>query len=98
MSFPMQARKALRRLKGIVRLQMLTQAYPVRKQATTTLSYLHSWSRIQTDIRTRRLCMVTEGRIKQKKLENQHKLEAKLHDIEVRSQPPMSKNLPDLKV
>ncbi|KAK9936491.1 hypothetical protein M0R45_013331 [Rubus argutus] len=77
------ARKALRRLKGIVRLQMLTQAYPVRKQATTTLSYLHSWSRIQTDIRTRRLCMVTEGRIKQKKLENQIKLEAKLHDIEV---------------
>ncbi|PRQ29083.1 putative IQ motif, EF-hand binding protein [Rosa chinensis] len=77
------ARKALRRLKGIVRLQMLTQAYPVIKQATTTLSYLHLWSRIQTDIRTRRLCMVTEGRIKQKKLENQNKLEAKLHDIEV---------------
>ncbi|XP_050370170.1 protein IQ-DOMAIN 9 [Argentina anserina] len=77
------ARKALRRLKGIVRLQMLTRAYPVQKQATTTLSYLHSWSRIQTDIRNRRLCMVTEGRIKQKKLENQNKLEAKLHDIEV---------------
>lgn len=27
--------------------------------------------------------MVTEGRIKQKKLENQLKLEAKLHDLEV---------------
>ncbi|BBH00952.1 IQ-domain 9 protein, partial [Prunus dulcis] len=76
------ARKALRRLKGIVRLQILTQAYPVTKQATTTLSYLHSWSRIQDEIRARRLYMVTEGRIKQKKLENQHKLEAKLHDIE----------------
>ena len=27
--------------------------------------------------------MVTEGRIRQKKLENQLKLEAKLHDLEV---------------
>lgn len=30
--------------------------------------------------------MVTEGRLRQKKLENQLKLEAKLHDLEVR--PP----------
>ena len=29
--------------------------------------------------------MVTEGRIKQKKLENQQKLEAKLHGLEVKS-------------
>lgn len=96
-SHPLQARKALRRLKGIVRLQILTQAYPVTKQATTTLSYLHSWSRIQDEIRARRLYMVTEGRIKQKKLENQHKLEAKLHDIEVRPPAPTSKNMSDLK-
>uniref|UniRef100_A0A2N9I5G8 DUF4005 domain-containing protein n=1 Tax=Fagus sylvatica TaxID=28930 RepID=A0A2N9I5G8_FAGSY len=77
------ARKTLRRLKGVVRLQILTQAYPVKKQATTTLSHLHSWSNIQTQIRARRLCMVTEGRLRQKKLENQLKLEAKLHDLEV---------------
>lgn len=83
--FPMfQARKTLRRLKGIVRLQKLTQGNCVRKQASTTLSYLSSWSRIQTQIRARRLCMVTEGRIRQKKLENQLKLDAKLHDLEVR--------------
>lgn len=77
------ARKTLRRLKGIVRLQKLTQGNCVRKQASTTLSYLSSWSRIQTQIRARRLCMVTEGRIRQKKLENQLKLDAKLHDLEV---------------
>lgn len=83
-SFIMQARKGLRRLKGRVRLQNLTQNYSVKKQGTTTLSYLHAWSRIKSQIRDRRLCMVTEGRLKQKKLENQLKLEAKLHDLEVR--------------
>ncbi|PON99099.1 IQ motif, EF-hand binding site [Trema orientale] len=78
-----KARKALRRLKGTVRLQTLTQGYPVQKQSTTTLSLLHSWCKIQAQIRARRLCMVTEGRLKQKKLENQQKLEAKLQGLEV---------------
>ena len=83
--FPLlQARKTLRCLKGMVRLQKMTQGHSVRKQASTTLSYLSSWSRIQTQIRARRLCMVTEGLIRQKKLENKLKLEAKLHDLEVR--------------
>ncbi|KAG6641346.1 protein IQ-DOMAIN 9-like [Carya illinoinensis] len=77
------ARRTLRRLKGAVRLQVLTQAYSVKRQATTTLSHLHTWSNIQSHIRARRLCMVTEGRLRQKKLENQLKLEAKLHDLEV---------------
>ena len=88
-----QARKALRRLKGTVRLQLLKQGYPIQKQAITTLGHLHSWCKIQSQIRARRLCMVTEGRIKQKKLENQQKLEAKLHDIEVRSPTCMCKQL-----
>ncbi|CAK7350461.1 unnamed protein product [Dovyalis caffra] len=77
------ARKTLRRLKGTVRLQIITQNYSVKKQAATTLDYLHSWSQIQAQIRVRRLSMVTEGRLKQKKLEDQLKLEAKLHDLEV---------------
>ncbi|XP_042509373.1 protein IQ-DOMAIN 9-like isoform X2 [Macadamia integrifolia] len=79
----LKARKTLRRLKGTVRLQALTQGYPTKKQASTTLNYLHSWNRIQTQIKARRISMVTEGRINQKKLENQLKLEAKLHEIEV---------------
>lgn len=77
------ARKTLRRLKGTVRLQIITKNYSVKKQAATTLNYLHSWSQIQAQIRARRLCMVTESRLRQKKLENQLKLEAKLHDLEV---------------
>lgn len=38
---------------------------------------------MQQEIRARRLCMVTEYRVKQKKLENQLKLEAKIHELEV---------------
>ena len=79
-----QARKTLRRLKGTVRLKIITQNYSVKKQAATTLNYLHSWSQTQAQIRARRLCMVTESRLRQKKLENQLKLEAKLHDLEVK--------------
>lgn len=81
----MQARKKLRLLKGIVRLQAKTQTYSIKKQATTTLNYLHSWSNIQAQIRARRLCMVTKGHLRQKKIANQLNLEAKLHELEVRS-------------
>lgn len=74
----------------------MTQAFPITKQATTTLGYLHSWSKIQDEVKARRLCMVTEGRIKQKKIESQQKLEAKLHEIEVRPAASTSVSLPDL--
>ncbi|KAK9269756.1 hypothetical protein L1049_001534 [Liquidambar formosana] len=76
------ARKKLRCLKGTVRFQVLIQGQTIGKQASTALSYIHSWSRIQTQIKARRLCMVTEGRLRQKKLENQLKLEAKLQELE----------------
>ncbi|KAG8635431.1 protein IQ-DOMAIN 9 isoform X2 [Manihot esculenta] len=77
------ARKTLRRLKGATRLQILTQNYSVKKKAKIALHCLHTWSKIQAEIRSRRQCMVIEGRLRQKKLENQLKLEAKLHDLEV---------------
>ncbi|KAL1060473.1 hypothetical protein V6Z11_1Z096000 [Gossypium hirsutum] len=63
--------KQLRRLKGIVRLQAQTLNSSIKKQATTTLNYLHSWSIIQAQIRAPSTLYA-----------NQIKLEAKLHDIE----------------
>ncbi|KAL5772292.1 hypothetical protein ACOSQ2_012216 [Xanthoceras sorbifolium] len=77
------ARKSLRRLKGTVRLQAVTQRPSVKKQATSALSYLHTWNKLLVEIRDRRMYMVKEGRLRQKKLENHQKLEAKLHDLEV---------------
>lgn len=78
-----KARKSLRRIRGTGIFNVLIQQQNVQKQTSGALSCIHSWCNIQAQIRNRRLCMVTEGRIKQKKLENQLKLEAKLHELEV---------------
>ncbi|RDY06750.1 Protein IQ-DOMAIN 1 [Mucuna pruriens] len=78
-----KARKYLRRLRGFTKLKIQTQGCSVQKQAITTITYLHSWSKIQAEIRARRICMVTEDRIRRKKLHSQLKLEAKIHDLEV---------------
>ncbi|KAG9158586.1 hypothetical protein Leryth_022348 [Lithospermum erythrorhizon] len=75
-----KARKAFRRLKGTRRLQTLMQGYSGKSQASTTLSYLHSWSKIQAEVEAHRMSMAAEGRIRQK---NQSVLDAKLHDQEV---------------
>ncbi|XP_051129066.1 protein IQ-DOMAIN 9-like isoform X2 [Andrographis paniculata] len=77
------ARKSFHRMRRMSRLQDMVQRDSVKKQASATLSHLHSWSRIQARIRQRRAHMVTEGQLRQKKLENQLKLEAKIHDLEV---------------
>ncbi|XP_075523196.1 protein IQ-DOMAIN 9-like [Primulina tabacum] len=78
-----RARKKYRQMKGMSRFKDLVQCDSVKKQASTTLRHLHSWSRIQTQVRARRVHMVTQGRLRQKNLENKMKLEAKLHDLEV---------------
>lgn len=78
-----KARKTLRCLRGIKRLNKLILSHPVNKQASGALDCIQSWNRIQTEVRNRRVYMVTEARNKQKKQDNQQKLEAKLHDIEV---------------
>ncbi|XP_023732139.1 protein IQ-DOMAIN 9 isoform X2 [Lactuca sativa] len=78
-----KARKALKHLKGVLRLQTLTKGDFGKKQTSNTLMNLQSWSKIQSQIRTRRLQMVEEEGIKRKKLENQLKLETKLRDLEV---------------
>ncbi|CAK9151678.1 unnamed protein product [Ilex paraguariensis] len=77
------ASKALNRLKGTVRSQALIEARAFKNQPSDTLNHIHFWSKIQAEIKTRRLCMVAEGRARQKKLENQLKLEAKLHELQV---------------
>lgn len=79
-----QARKTRRQLKGTVKLRAVTLGSSSKKQASVTLKYLHTWSRLQTEIRARRASMTVEARIKQRKLENQLKLETKLHDLEVK--------------
>ncbi|KAI7743716.1 hypothetical protein M8C21_002222 [Ambrosia artemisiifolia] len=78
-----RARKALRCLKGTSRFQEIIEADALTKQASSALNKIHFWSKIQTEIRNRRHWMVAEGRMKQKKFENQVKFESKLHELEV---------------
>lgn len=51
----MQARCALRALKGLVRLQALVRGYNVRKQAQMTMRCMQALVRVQTRVRARRL-------------------------------------------
>ncbi|OMP12639.1 hypothetical protein COLO4_02927 [Corchorus olitorius] len=78
-----RARKTVRRLRDAGRFNILIQGHTVKKQTSSTLNYLHSWCNVQSQIKARRICMVTEGRLKQKRIENQLKLEAKLQELEV---------------
>ncbi|KAL8505755.1 hypothetical protein ACS0TY_016827 [Phlomoides rotata] len=80
-----RARKALRRLKGVDRFRGVIGEghYSVKNQTTSALNHIHFWSKIQSEIRARWLRMVVESRARQKKLENQVKLEAKIHEFEV---------------
>uniref|UniRef100_A0A0E0HL27 Uncharacterized protein n=1 Tax=Oryza nivara TaxID=4536 RepID=A0A0E0HL27_ORYNI len=78
-----KAKKTLRCLKGVKRLHIIGQTNPVNKQTAATLNYIQSWNKLQAEIRNRRAFMVTEGRNRKKKQENQMKLEAKLQNLQV---------------
>ncbi|KAL3016503.1 hypothetical protein AAZX31_06G216900 [Glycine max] len=78
------ARRTLHHLRGAVKFEALIQDHMAREQTVTALNYIHTWSRMQDQIKARRLYMITEARIKQKRLENQLKLEAKIHELQWR--------------
>ncbi|KAI3719012.1 hypothetical protein L6452_19899 [Arctium lappa] len=78
-----KARKFFFNLKRLVRLQMLMEGDFGKKQTSNTLRNLQSWSKIQAQIRTHRLAIVEDSGFKQKKLENQLRLDAKARDLEV---------------
>lgn len=80
-----KARKRLRGLKGIDRFRGVIEEgnFSVKHQGMSALNHIHFWGRIQMEIRARWLGMVVESRARQKKLENQFKLDSKLHELEV---------------
>lgn len=62
------ARRALRALKGLVKLQALVRGHMVRKQATATLHCMQALIRVQARVRARRVRMSEEGQAVQRRL------------------------------
>ncbi|GLT89704.1 hypothetical protein SLE2022_076800 [Rubroshorea leprosula] len=67
-----QARRALRALRGLVRLKSLMEGNFVKRQAANTLRCMQTLSRVQCQIRTRRIRMTEENQALQQQLLQKH--------------------------
>ncbi|KAG2622224.1 protein IQ-DOMAIN 1-like [Panicum virgatum] len=76
------ARRALRALKGLVRLQALVRGHAVRKQAAETLQCMQALVRAQARVRARRVRVSLESQGTQKKPPEKNAHEDHVRDIE----------------
>ncbi|CAN6973287.1 unnamed protein product [Brassica oleracea var. botrytis] len=66
------ARRALRGTRGLVRLKLLMEGSVVKRQAANTLKCMQTLSRVQSQIRARRIRMSEENQARQKQLLQKH--------------------------
>ncbi|XP_054801766.1 protein IQ-DOMAIN 2-like [Prosopis cineraria] len=72
------ARRALRALRGLVRLKSLMEGPAVKRQATSTLRSMQTLARLQAQIRTRRIRMLEENQALQRQFLQKHAKELSL--------------------
>lgn len=76
------ARRALKALKGLVRLQALVRGHAVRKQAAITLRCMQALVRVQARVRARRVRIALESQMPQENSKQQLVQETNVREIE----------------
>lgn len=69
------ARRALKALRGLVRLKTMIQGQSVKRQATSTLRCMQTLARVQSQVRARRIRMSEENQTLQRQLQQKHERE-----------------------
>lgn len=69
------ARRALKALRGLVRLKTMIQGQSVKRQATSTLRCMQTLARVQSQVRARRIRMSEENQALQRQLQLKHEKE-----------------------
>lgn len=83
----MKARRALRALKGLVRLKTMLHGQSVKRQATSTLKCMQTLARVQSEVRARRIRMLEENQALQKQLQQKHEKELEKLRVSVSANP-----------
>lgn len=72
------ARRALRALRGLVRLKSLIEGQSVKRQAATTLRCMQTLARVQSQVLARRIRMSEENQALQRQLQQKHERELEM--------------------